>query len=752
MKKCFDLLEVDGKTLDSGLSIGLREIGGLLGGHWNQTSSTFELKPLGDLPSQGGPLWKGFRLPFRTKEGEGRISLLFDRAKVLEFLRFELDCVKESPVFSPLESLGILELTSFLLGKLLEHCGSFDLTEAEFAALQSVELGSRSPAVDMGEGIQAWCTKDFGEIQVPLLFSIAMGGREEETHIFYPRDWALRGTSPFRYSEDGWLGLSTNLDVTRWNPKLREWTGLGLDEAQEETTKNWFHWLHRSEVRGTLERAARLGIPAVFSPFLHPSVFPPSFSRGSTNHWRIEAFPQETIDSKGTKKKEGFLLRFRDFGPLLLAFEDYEIMKEQARAQVEELCRAQAVIEEEKEKAEAADRAKAVFFSNLCHEVRTPLNHLLGELEILGEEELSPGALRSLEKIEKAGKGLEQVFQGLMDFARLAAGKIRIAKHRFPLQRLLDDLKDVFGKRFTGKGLAFRMECVVDLDLEINSDYHRIRQVLGCLFENSYKFTQDGGVQLRVLPFEGEEYGLRFEILDTGCGVAPEIRSKIFLPFFQAEHHLRREKGGNGVGLSLAQGLAETLEGRVSYGGPGEDGIGSCFVLDLPFEKSLSSVASHPSNESRSVPSDPGKPVKAPEKPRRRKRSSKPSMKGRILIVDDCMDNQRLFTFFLRKCGINVAAANNGRIGMAKIQEALEEEKPFDLVLMDIQMPEMDGYEATRRLREKGYKGVIVALTAHSMEGDRERCLEVGCDDYETKPIGSFRLMELVQKHLGAKA
>ncbi|HHI79976.1 MAG TPA: response regulator [Planctomycetes bacterium] len=758
MTKCFDLLEVDGKTLDSGFSVGLREIGDLLGGKWSRSTSPFHVEPLGRLPSQGGPLWKGYRLPFRTEAGEGRISLLFDQSKVLDFLRIELDCPKDSPVFSPLESLGLLELSNFLLSKLLEHCGSLDLQSAEFGAFQPVELGPRSPSVDLGVGIQASAVKDFGEQKIPVLLSIAMGGREEAEFLYYPRNWGGQEKTSFRYSEDGWLGLSKDLRITAWNPKLKEWTGLGQEEAVEEATENWFHWLHRSEVRETLERSARLGVPAIFTPFLHPSIFPPSFPCGSTNHWRIQAFPQATRDAGGSWTRSGYLMHFRDFGPILLAFEDYEIMKEQARAQVEELCRAQAVLEEEKEKALEADRAKAAFFSNLCHEVRTPLNHLLGELEILGEEDLPPSARKSLEKLQEAGMGLEKVFQGLMDFARLASGKTRIAETRFPLQRLLEDLREVFEKKFLSKGLAFRVENLLDPKLELRSDYHRIRQILVCLLENAYKFTENGGIQVRVLPFEGEDYGLRLEVLDTGCGVPPEARAKIFLPFFQAEHHLRREYGGNGVGLSLAQGLAEMLGGRVSYGGPGEDGIGSCFVLDLPHGENLSSVASHPAPapaEGRAADPKPKNraPVEETPKPSpKRKRVAKPSMKGRILIVDDCMDNQRLFTFFLRKCGIQVATANNGRIGMDKIHEAFEQKRPFDLVLMDIQMPEMDGYEATRKLREEGYKGVIVALTAHSMEGDRERCLEVGCDDYETKPIGSLRLLELVQKHIGTKA
>ncbi|GEM_PF-1068269 len=759
MKKCLDLLEVDGKTLDSGLSIGLREIGSLLGEKWNRSSPAFEIEPLGKVPSLGVPLWKGYRLPFRIPEGEGRISLLLDRAKVLEFLRFELDCVKDSPVFSPLESLGLLELCNFLLGKLLEHCGSFDLGVAEFASMQAVELGPRSPCVDFGEGLQYSNTKDFGDIKVPILFSIAMGGREEEDPLYYPRDWGVSTESVFPFSEDGWLRLSSDQKILGWNPKLHEWTGLSFEEATEDETRNWFHWLHRSEVKGALERSARLGMPAVYSPFLSPAVFPPSFACGSTNRWRIEAFPQESIDAEGNRRKEGFLLRFKDFGPILLAFEDYEIMKEQARAQVEELCRAQAVIEEEKEKAETADHAKTVFFSNLCHEVRTPLNHLLGELEILCEEELSQKAQESVQKLEDAGKALEEVFQGLLDFARLASGKIRVAKHRFPLERLLGDIKDVFQTRVQGKGLAFRVECLLDPSFELYSDYHRIRQILGFLLENAMKFTEEGGVQLRVFPLPGESHGLRMEILDTGCGVPPEIRNKIFLPFFQAENHLRRKKGGNGIGLSLAQGIAETIEGRLSYGGPGEDGIGSCFVFDLPLkEEGLSGADLTKKNDHESarrpvLEPDAEKPVsQEPKESTRRKRSAKPQLKGRILIVDDCLDNQRLFTFFLRKCGIEVATANNGKQGMEKIHAALEENEPFDLVLMDIQMPEMDGFEATRKLREGGYDGIIVALTAHAMEGDRAKCLGVGCNDYETKPIGSFRLMELIRKHLGPKA
>ncbi len=764
MMKCFDLLEVDGKTLGSGLSIGLQEIGGLLGGNWKFPPSPVEMQTLGDLPAQGGPLWTGFRIPFRTSEGEGRISLFLDRSKVLDFLRFELDCPKASPVFSPLESLGLLELNNYLLGKLLEHCGSFDLNKAEFASMQAVELGPRSPKVDEGAGIQGWCTKDFGEFQIPLLFAIAMGGREKEKHNYFPRAWGGEGDSFFPFSEDGWMRLSPDFQVTGWNPKLQEWTGLGLDELIEDPSENWFQWLHRGEVKGSLERAARLGIPAVFTPFLNPKVFPRSFACGSSNRWRIEAFPQESLDDQGNRRKDGFIFRFKDFGPLLLAFEDYEIMKEQARAQVEELCHAQALIEEEKDRVETSDRVKTAFFSNLCHEVRTPLNHLLGELEILWDEELSAQGQESLERLQKAGKGLEQVFQGLMDFSRLAAGKIRFAKNRFPLQRLLRDIQDVFERKFQEKGLAFRVESLLGEDAKLESDYHRIRQALCSLLENAYKFTQDGGVQMLVLPLEkeGGGAGLRIEVLDTGCGVDPEIRSKIFLPFFQGEDHLRRESGGNGIGLSLAQGIAETLGGRLSYEGAGEDGIGSCFVLELPCEEALAPATSEAGtvSTSNSPPvsraalkeSSTSEHSKQEERPRRRKRSSKPAMNGRILIVDDCMDNQRLFTFFLRKCGIQVMTANNGRIGMDKIHQAIQEKKPFDLVLMDIQMPEMDGYEATRRLRAEGYQGVIVALTAHAMEGDREKCLAVGCDDYETKPIGSFRLMELVQKNLGAKA
>jgi signal transduction histidine kinase/ActR/RegA family two-component response regulator len=375
-----------------------------------------------------------------------------------------------------------------------------------------------------------------------------------------------------------------------------------------------------------------------------------------------------------------------------------------------------------KEKAEAANRAKTEFLANMSHEIRTPMSAVLGYSELLFGGEGQPAERDAwASAMRRNAADLLQLIDGILDISRVEAGQLELELRPCKLRPLVENTAAPIAQVAREKGLRF--ECVIDPSCPeaIQTDGARLRQILSNLLQNALKFTPEGSISLRVTREAPER--VSFAVRDTGIGISAKDRERIFLPFGQADASHTRRFGGAGLGLSISQRLAHLLGGSLRV--ESELGHGSEFRLELP--------AAPCAVETQPVP--------------RRTEAHRPQRAAtglRVLLAEDGIDNQRLIRVLLRPADVDLVLVENGAQALDQVIAALESGQPFDVVLMDMQMPVMDGYEATRRLRELGYQGRVVALTAHAMSGDRARCLEAGCDDYLTKPIDRARLLELV--------
>jgi|GEM_PF-2461452 len=375
-----------------------------------------------------------------------------------------------------------------------------------------------------------------------------------------------------------------------------------------------------------------------------------------------------------------------------------------------------------KEDAEAANQTKTNFLANMSHEIRTPLGVVLGFSELLAKGELSSEERdRSVEAINRNGELVSSIINDILDISKIEAGRLEIEIVPTNLVSLIDDLNAGFELQAREKGIDYKCSFVGQIPRTITTDALRLKQIIFNIVGNAVKFTQRGSVSLRIyLTNEKEPRKLILEVTDTGPGIAPENTGKLFEAFSQADASTTRKFGGTGLGLALSRRLAQALGGDVILLRTEVD-HGSTFQIRI----------------------DTGSIDAAVQIPAPAQYQPQPiTLDGmRILVVDDSADNRMLIGRILNRHGASVKLVNSGHAGIA---EALT--TPFDIVLMDIQMPELDGYEATRTLRKAGYRAPIVALTAHALKADRERCLSQGFDGYLTKPIQRLELVSQIAK------
>ena len=397
--------------------------------------------------------------------------------------------------------------------------------------------------------------------------------------------------------------------------------------------------------------------------------------------------------------------------------------------------------------AEAASRAKSAFLANMSHEIRTPLTAMLGFADILGEEELSPQSIEQrrkiLETIKRAGNHLLTIINDILDLSKIEANKMTVEVVPTSLIGLLYEVETLMSPKAAGKGVELKVLITNRLPERIMSDPTRLRQILLNLVGNSTKFTEAGSIQIRVgLHGEKPLPWLHIDIEDTGLGMTVEQAERLFTPFGQGDNSMTRTHGGTGLGLSLSRRLAVMMGGDIQLQ-HSVLGSGSCFRVLLPLEpvEDCDWFEDYDDAKLKLVPlATESKPIQP-----------KITLDGRILLAEDGIDNQRLIAFHLRSAGAHVETADNGRIALEMFESAHSSGTPYDLLVSDMQMPEMDGYTLARTLRERGSKVPIVALTANAMSDDREKCLQAGCDDYSSKPINKAILLKLCATWLGKK-
>ena len=411
-----------------------------------------------------------------------------------------------------------------------------------------------------------------------------------------------------------------------------------------------------------------------------------------------------------------------------------------ANRKTKDLREANASLVRAKEAAEVATQSKSEFLANMSHEIRTPMTAILGFAEVLlNEDKLDCSQehqVEAIRTIQRNGEYLLEIINDILDLSKIESGKMDVELIECYPHKILEGVASLMRVRASAKGLTLKVEYDCPIPQQILSDPTRLRQILINLVGNAVKFTETGTIRLvvRLLNAKSTDPRIEFDVVDSGIGMSEEQTCKLFKPFAQADTSTTRKFGGTGLGLVISKRLAELLGGNLNMRSVA--GEGSTFSFNVK-TGSLEGV---------NLVDDPSGVDPRPE------RVAKPDtgndrLDCRVLLAEDGPDNQRLISFILKKAGADVTVAENGQIALDLALEAREENNPFQVILMDMQMPVLDGYGATGKLRSADYTGPIIALTAHAMSGDQEKCLDAGCDDYTTKPIDRKKLISLVAKY-----
>jgi signal transduction histidine kinase/ActR/RegA family two-component response regulator len=406
---------------------------------------------------------------------------------------------------------------------------------------------------------------------------------------------------------------------------------------------------------------------------------------------------------------------------IMLAGLVYERSKEVALHSLES---ANAALARARDDAERASLAKSDFLAILTHEIRTPMTAILGFADVLHDEWSERGfperEIEALVRIQRNGRELIETVNDLLDLSKIEAGKLELERIAFSPAELVAEVLEAARARAQALGLELALELSGDLPGIVHSDPVRLRQIAAHLVDNALGFTERGGVYVS-LGIAREERGacLALRVRDTGPGIPDERLPSLFQPGTLRVSPETGEAHGLGLGLAMCKRLTELLGGRISVASELERG--SEFLVLVPIANAAAATATSPAN--------------APKQ-----------LRARVLVVDDGPDNLRLMVHVLGRAGAEVETATNGEDALARVAEAERAERRFDVVLMDMQMPGMDGYAATRELRRRGFTRPILALTANAVPGTRETCLAAGCDDFATKPVDREELIERIRR------
>jgi PAS domain S-box-containing protein len=516
------------------------------------------------------------------------------------------------------------------------------------------------------------------------------------------------------------LVLDTEGRIVRINPYLEQISGYRLDEVKGNDWFTTFLPPHdRDRVRG-------LFVKATGDIQTRGNVDPIVAKDGSLR--QIEWHDKTLKDHRG--KVVGLIAVGQDVTERIRA-------DEKLRATNAQLRQAAALADELAIRAEAANRAKSEFLANMSHEIRTPMTAILGYADLLAAPNLPVEERQQfLDGIQRNGEMLMELLGDVLDLSQIEAERLKLEKTDCPLSLIVDDALSTVCVVAREKQLSLDVDYERPLPENIHTDPIRLRQILVNLLRNAVKFTQRGGIRVGVccLLDRDNRRKMRFAVSDTGIGIAADDMRSLFQPFTQLDASLTRRFGGAGLGLVISKRLAASLGGDLDA--TSEFGKGSTFTLTVDIDPPIQS----PSNI------DLAKEPTATDTPLSDERAAPP--RGRLLVVEDDPDIQNIVRLLLQETKLEIDGAGDGQAGCEMAEKSRTEGRPYDAIIMDIQMPVMNGYEATRWLREHGWLGPIIAMTAHTLESDRTRCLAAGCDDYIAKPSIATALQATIERHL----
>jgi signal transduction histidine kinase/CheY-like chemotaxis protein/HPt (histidine-containing phosphotransfer) domain-containing protein len=436
--------------------------------------------------------------------------------------------------------------------------------------------------------------------------------------------------------------------------------------------------------------------------------------------------------------KEDYTIRVQrdDQDEIGRLYDQFNRLLEQVHLSETQLKSIQADLIQERNNSDLANKTKSEFLANMSHEIRTPLTGILGFTDLLlarAEENDVEVRIDYLKTIKNSGKHLLNLINDILDLSKIESGQMEIARHPFHPHEVLQEVYTVLKVKTDNKKLKLDYRWLSNVPLTIYSDASRLRQILINLVGNSTKFTNKGGVaMLARTELINDKEMLVIDVIDTGIGIAEHHLTKLFQSFVQADNSVTRKFGGTGLGLAISRRFARLMGGDITV--RSQLGEGSAFTLVI-----------EPGDLSDVERVDPAKLIKKISQAHEITKITNFKIHNcRILLVDDGDTNRKLISLILSRTGAHVDQAENGKMAIDAVLSNL----PYDLIFMDMQMPVMDGYTAASELRIRGFNTPIIALTAHAMSGDREKCLNAGCSDYLTKPIDTEKLLELLLQYL----
>ncbi|MEQ8847453.1 chemotaxis protein CheB [Botrimarina sp.] len=392
-------------------------------------------------------------------------------------------------------------------------------------------------------------------------------------------------------------------------------------------------------------------------------------------------------------------------------------------------------LENARRAAEAANAAKSIFLANMSHEIRTPMTAILGYADVLAARTDDADARSCIRTIKQNGEFLCEIINDILDLSKIESGKMTVRRERTSLLEVLADIRSLMAVRASEKGLTLSIAFDGEMPQHVMTDPKMVRQVLVNLVGNAIKFTREGGVTVTCRCLR-EEQKAEMTVTDTGVGIAESDRQILFRPFEQIDNSFTRATGGSGLGLAICRKLVDMLGGELEV----ESELGEGATFRFTFDTGPLDGVEWTEPDTASLRAEP-----TPDKP-----SDPLRLSGTVLAVDDRHEMRFLVSLLLREAGLSVETANDGQQAVETCLARSEDGAPFDAVLMDMQMPVLDGIAATQQLRADGYEGPIIALTANAMSTDRQRCLDAGCNDVATKPIDRDQLIGALARWLRA--